>query len=93
MIELTPNLTTQAGSYSGCFLLHFPRPGGGGRSMGTELVSVQEGESKCRQAELQGQAHLDLMLAHMHVDLLSAASYSAQHCFSEKFECCHLVFT
>lgn len=38
--------------------------------MGTELVSVPEGESECRQAELQGQAHCDHMLAHMHVELL-----------------------
>lgn len=38
--------------------------------MRTELVSVQERESECRQAELQGQEHLDHMLAHMHVDLL-----------------------
>lgn len=38
--------------------------------MGTELVSVQEGVSECRQADLQGQAHFDHMLVHMHVDLL-----------------------
>lgn len=41
-----------------------------GGSTGTELVSVQEGECECRQAELQGQAHLDHMLGRMHVDLL-----------------------